>query len=158
MAGLCPRRFLEEYAEINMKDGKPEYRWRYPAKDGFQLDPWGNPITSPQVLPKGLKVDRFGSEKGRFISPASTPFTQRAIPPDSLNRLIGIEEQASVHGYYQYVVEKSFTVVSGPTGAAFGQPGQGTQYQLPITVKALVDAGYLRRVPITLPTSRNPVY
>jgi hypothetical protein len=150
LAGLCPGAFLKQFTKLGTdKHGRYTSLWEYPTKDGFQLDPWENPITSPQVLVAGMKVDRFGSERGRYISPASTPFVQRAIPPESLNRLL--DDPDNKHPYRQYIVAKNFTVVSGPTGPAFGQPGQGTQYQLPVTVQALVDAGYLRRVPTTLP-------
>ena len=40
-----------------------------------------------QELPVGLLIDRFGSEYGKFLAPADSPYSQRSLPPQNLDTL-----------------------------------------------------------------------
>ena len=64
-----------------------------------------------------MRLDRYGSEKGQFLSPAGTPYGQRSLPPDT-----------NPNDYHVYEVIKALPVVSGQTAAWFGQPGGGVRY------------------------------
>ncbi|PWW61849.1 TNT domain-containing protein [Actinokineospora spheciospongiae] len=92
---------------------------------------------TPGVLQPGQTIDRFGSARGDFVSPADTPYPQRGLPPDNLN-----------NGYHQYEVVRPLPVWEGPIAPAMGQPGGGTQYVLPHSVVDLINAGYLREIPL----------
>ncbi|WP_232000799.1 TNT domain-containing protein [Mycobacterium kyorinense] len=59
--------------------GTPETR-SYPLNDGF---PPGH-VPQPAQLPEGTIIDRFGSEYGRYLAPDGTPFTDRALAPESV--------------------------------------------------------------------------
>ena len=104
--------------------------WKYPDNQGFLG------ASKDEVLPKGTVLDRFGGEKGDFLSPAGTPYEGRALPPTSKNA-----------PYNAYEVMRPLPVQSGPIAPAFGQPGGGTQFLAPRSVGDLVDSGYLRRLP-----------
>ncbi|WP_156754613.1 TNT domain-containing protein [Actinokineospora pegani] len=92
---------------------------------------------TPGVLTPGQTIDRFGSARGDFVSPADTPYPQRGLPPDNLD-----------NGYHQYEVLRPLPVWEGPIAPAMGQPGGGTQYVLPHSVVDLINAGYLREIPL----------
>ena len=77
--GLCPGEFLAAW--FNATSGW----WNYPPQDGFSLSAGGGPIEGNLILAKGTLIDRFGSEFGRFASPAGAPYTQRALPPSNLD-------------------------------------------------------------------------
>jgi hypothetical protein len=93
----------------------------YPRNDGFQGDPERTWLNS------GDQFDRYGSEYGRFTSPVGTPMPMRAMPPGTADR-----------AYNVYEVVKPFEVQSGTIAPAFGQVGGGTQYVLPLSVRALL--------------------
>ena len=59
--------------------------WVYPPQDGFVLDTGGRPIAGNMTLQAGAKVDRFGSEYGRYVSAAEAPYNQRSLPPSNLD-------------------------------------------------------------------------
>ncbi|KAJ7709029.1 hypothetical protein B0H17DRAFT_860166, partial [Mycena rosella] len=141
LGGLCPGAFLEKW--WNESTGY----YAYPPADGFQLSivttltpalDGGNLTLEP-----GMRVDRFGSEEGRYLAPAYTPFAQRALPPWSLN---DPEKGYPPSNYHLYQVERSFTVRSGTIAAWFGQSGQGAQYLATESISKLVDEGFLSRV------------
>jgi len=125
--------------------------WIYPPQNGYQLRPDGTPVVWRRTLTVGRTLDRFGSEYGSFLSPAGTPYAQRAIPPSSL---VGTPAQDC--NYRRYRVVRAFDVAAGPIAAWFGQPGDGWQYQLSggfvdgapeyLNVFWLVDQGYLERI------------
>jgi filamentous hemagglutinin len=89
----------------------------------------------------GTTLDRFGSRYGEYLSPAETPFEQRALPPG---------KQADP--YEQYKVLKDFTVVQEKIAPAFDQPGGGTQLRAQIpevmngfaNINDLIRFGYLK--------------
>ncbi|KAF8312269.1 hypothetical protein DL93DRAFT_2156815 [Clavulina sp. PMI_390] len=123
--------------------------WRYPPQYGLQLDISGNPIVGYQALSVGLFVDRFGSERGRFLAPADTPYSQHLLPP--LNLDTPTTGTVYPHSYHVYRVVNSFVVLSGPIAPWFGQPDQGVQYASDMTMSDLILAGYIN--PRTSPMS-----
>lgn len=84
---------------------------------------------------------------GTFLSTADTPYSQRSLPPSSLdNPTTGSSEYPS--NYHVYRVLKDFTVEGGPIAPWFGQPGLGTQFDTNHTGKVtyLLEKQYLERV------------
>ncbi|KAH8826692.1 hypothetical protein DL96DRAFT_1209942 [Flagelloscypha sp. PMI_526] len=139
----CPSTFLSRWT-CSSSSSKNSYI--YPPSHGFQLSLSGAPIVGEQTLVPGMIVDRFGSESGCFLSPASTPFTMRSLPPQSLND--DPNDPGIPFNYRVYEVKRPLTVLSGPIAAWFGQPGQGTQYQTSVSVGELIKNGFLERVDI----------
>lgn len=125
--------------------------WRYPSADGYVLDDYGDPVNWTQTLPRGQRIDRYGSEFGGFLAPVGLPYTMRSIPPSNL-----VGTPAAGCNYHVYEVLRPFDVTSGPIAAWFYQLGGGLQYQLSgslvpgaptrLNVLWLVDNGYLERV------------
>lgn len=108
-------------------DGKGNTIW--PSNDGF-LGP-----RTPETLQPGTIVDRYGYDGGSYVSPANTPYTNRALAPGT-----------NTKPYSKFIVKKPIDVQSGKIAPWFGEKGGGIQYFLPETVKALLDGGYLERV------------
>jgi hypothetical protein len=101
---------------IDLGDASSRYPTTYyPANNGFAGKP------TQLTLGPGQVLDRYGSETGRFLSPAGTPLQMRALPPGtrSLNT---------------YIVVKPFTVESGFIAPAFNQSGGGVQYLAPVSI------------------------
>jgi hypothetical protein len=120
--------------------GSPETRV-WPENDGFP------PGYVPQTahLPEGTIIDRFGSEFGRYLAPDGTPFSHRALPPESVGG-----------DYNRYMVTgeslpPGWRIVEGPVEPFYGQtPSPGTlQYMIEApggvnpTVQELVRLGIL---------------
>jgi hypothetical protein len=137
--------FLSEYYDATANS------WIYPPQNGYQLRGDGTPIVWRKTLRVGRELDRFGSEYGGFLSPAGTPYPERAIPPSNL-----AGTPAEGCNYHRYRVAKAFDVAAGPIAAWFEQRGDGWQYQLSggyvsdapasLSVLWLVDHGYLERI------------
>lgn len=113
----------------------------WPGNNGF---PEGF-TPQPVHLPEGTIIDRFGSEYGRFLAPDAAPFTDRALPPES----VGAD-------YRRYMVTgkplpEGWQILQGPVAPWFGQaPSPGAvQYMIVgpdgvrVSVKELVDRGIL---------------
>jgi len=64
----------------------------------------------------GETLDRYGKRDGAYMSPASTPFAQRSLPPGKL-----------ADPYEKYTVLKPFSVTSEKIAPAFNQTGGGVQ-------------------------------
>jgi len=114
-------------------------RWR-DSQGRFAKDP-GWPANfgfapgkdSTVTLSPGDRIDRFGKPTGGFLSPAGTAFGARALPASTYNA-----------GYHVYEVQKPINGVrAGPAEPWFNQPGNGTQYQLPLSVQSHLNAGEL---------------
>jgi len=105
------------------KNGKNN---NWPPNDGFKSK-------SPASLIPGARIDRYGDPTGRFAAPAGTPFSQRSLPADYINKPLNT-----------YEVIKPVDVDAGPTLKWFGQDGDGLQYKLPKTVEELVKSGNLK--------------
>ena len=106
----------------------------WPKNDGFIGKP------QRQTLKQGETIDRFGSktgtkDRGHFLSPANTPYGDRALPYDS-----------SKMKYAKYEVVKEFEVSSGKAAPWFDEKGDGFQYQTDMSVRDLINQGFLREV------------
>ncbi|WP_431935866.1 TNT domain-containing protein [Micromonospora sp. RP3T] len=140
---LTESQFLAQYTT-----GTPA-AYVYPPANGFVIAPDGRPIKQAQTLLAGYRLDRFGFTGGAFLAPLGTPFSSRALTPQSLNT----PTNAPLANYHVYCVVKPFTVDSGPIASWFAQPGMGTQFQLnpaylpqagaTLTVQWLLDNGFL---------------
>jgi len=138
-----PASFLAEYRNAS--------GWIYPPDNGYVTTPDGNPIEWRQELFRGQDVDRYGSVYGSFLAPAGTLYSERAIPPSSLD-----STPAATCNYHDYQVLKPFAVDAGPIAAWFNQPGGGLQYQLDSSLVAgapsqlnvlwLLNNGYLQEI------------
>ena len=96
--------------EIYYDDNK---RPIYPPNDGAY---W------PQrrgKLKAGMLVDRYGREKGRFLSPQRTAFEKRSLDRDT-----------DPNDRHTFKVLKDFEVDVGSILPWFGQPGKGVQFKL----------------------------
>ncbi len=150
LAGLSPNDFIATYWDPTAFGGQGG--WRYPPFNGFLVGPNGQPIEAPVPLRIGQQVDRYGSEFGAFLAPFGILYSQRAIPPQSLDNT----SVPATCNYRAYRVLKEFRVDGGPIAPAFGQPGKGVQYMLQgslvpgapaqLNVLWLVDNGYLQRL------------
>ncbi|WOI35372.1 glycohydrolase toxin TNT-related protein (plasmid) [Tritonibacter scottomollicae] len=111
----------------------------WPPNDGFD-----GPQTITELQP-GARFDRYGGrfdengqfvDTGGYVSPTGVPFEQRSLPNSSVNR-----------PYQEYeVLQPIPNVSSGSAAPWFGQPGGGTQYQLPMSIESLVEQGFIRPV------------
>lgn len=131
------------------------HNWWYPRQLGFVVDKAGNPVEGRVTLQPGQYVDLFGTGLGRFLAPAGTLYSYRALPPSNLDTL----DPRHPFGYHLYVVRRPTDADAGPAAPWFGQPGGGLQYYLNATyyggegtIPWLVQNGYLRelRVPVGL--------
>ncbi len=104
----------------------------------------GSVSTKPTSLPKDLVFDRYGGyndangtfvDKGTFIAPDNVPFEQRALPDNTLQK-----------PYNRYKVLKEIPdVKEGEAIPWFGKEGMGKQYELPYSIKDLLDNGYIEK-------------
>ena len=148
LAGMTAKGYLRTYYDAAAKT------WRYPPQGGYLLTPEGAPVKMQVTLSPGMRVDRFGSEFGGYLSPTGTPYASRGIPPQSLD---STSNPASCN-YSRYKVLQPIPVQSGPIAPALGQPGFGVQYVLDaaifpaapaardFNVGYLVTNGFLARV------------
>ncbi|RSL48998.1 hypothetical protein CEP54_012635 [Fusarium duplospermum] len=120
--GLTPNEFLERWWNHTGTG------YKYPDHNGFQLDEGNLPMSANMTLTPGMLVDRFGDAGGRYLSPASAPFSQRALHPGNLDTPPSFPEFPN--NYRVYRVMKNITVIAGPIRPWFGQPGLGTQFFL----------------------------
>ena len=90
------------------------------------------PGTESKVrLERGQRLDRYGSEYGRYLTDPNTPADKLALTPNNTGVL------------NNYVVAKPFTVHTGiVAGCAWG-PGGGRQYFTWISVRNLKRFGYI---------------
>jgi hypothetical protein len=147
---MTTRHFLATFYDPAANSGQGG--WIYPPDDGYVTGPGGQPEEAQLQLYAGQDIDRYGSEYGAFLGPASLPYSARSIPPQNLDGT-----PAADCNYHDYRVTKAFDVEVGPIAARFGQPGGGTQFQLvgslvpgapgALNVMWLVSNGYLDRLP-----------
>lgn len=131
--------------------GNRELNWPDPQQhpDGFARPE----DRRPTVLNPGETIDRFGPGFGRYASPPDTPYPERGLPPDNLYDLRdpsrpGVSPGDPLPSYHRYEVVRPIPVWEGAIAPAMGQPGGGTQYYLPEAIVDLVNAGYLREIPL----------
>ncbi|KAG0028659.1 hypothetical protein BGZ82_008328 [Podila clonocystis] len=136
LGGLCAAEFLAKWTANGS--------YTYPDNDGFVVSTSNMSIKGNATLLTGTMVDRFGSERGFFLSPAEAPYPQRAIPPSNLDT--PKDQPLYPYNYHVYRVVKPFVVEAGPIAPYFGQPGAGTQYHTFSNITTLIHTGYLERV------------
>ncbi|MFJ8008336.1 TNT domain-containing protein [Streptomyces fagopyri] len=148
LGGLSAVRFLNRWWDPTADSGQGD--WRYPPDDGYTHRNQ-TVQAAPLTLHAGQKLDRFGSEAGRFLAPVGTRYGKRSIPPSSLNTM----DPRYPYDYHVYKVTKDVVVCAGRTAPGFEQSGLGIQYvtssqfcpDIPrTTVADLVRNGTLRRV------------
>ncbi|NUP11308.1 MAG: glycohydrolase toxin TNT-related protein, partial [Polyangiaceae bacterium] len=115
----------------------PDGSIRWPPDRGFAS-------VQGSTLQPGHQIDRYGGytdesgrfrDRGTFVADTGTPYEQRALPDGSNQK-----------PYRRYEVVRPIPVQSGPAAPWFGQPGGGTQHELPDSVENLTAQGYLREV------------
>jgi len=82
-------------------------------------------------LYKGTRIDRFGDETGKYVSPYGTPIEMRALPPNNAMQ------------YNSYLIVKPIEVRSSVVAPWFGKIGYGVQYRLPRTINDLLKRGII---------------
>ena len=92
-------------------------------------------IKENQTIPAGTIIDRYGSQWGKYTSPAGVPYEQRALPY--------IENPNAYHKYE--VLKPIDNVTISEIAPAFEQVGGGIQYELPNNIKKLKELGILVR-------------
>ncbi|MGH9223615.1 MAG: TNT domain-containing protein [Acidimicrobiales bacterium] len=149
LGGLTAEQFIATWWDPAANHGQGG--WRFPPEFGFRLGEDGQPIRATMTLRVGQRIDRFGSEFGGFLAPVGSLYSQRALPPQSLDNAAA----PSGCNYNLYKVGRDFAVDGGPIAPAFGQPGNGLQYRLVgalvpgapalLNVRWLIDNGYVTR-------------
>ncbi|KAJ5188836.1 Protein of unknown function DUF4237 [Penicillium cf. griseofulvum] len=137
---LCPFEFLEKWT-VNASD--PKAYWSYPDNDGFALTSENESILGNFTLRIGQKIDRFGSEYGKFLAPLGAPYIERSLPPSNL---FAPDNSNFPYNYHVYEVTKEFDILLGPIAPWFEQPGFGSQLLAESSVKDLLEGGFLKRL------------
>ncbi len=83
-------------------------------------------------LPVGSELDRFGGPNGNLTYAAGTPFEERSLVPEWVNR-----------PYHVYRVQRPIRVLAGVAIPWFNQPGGGAAYLLPASIEDLLADGDL---------------
>ncbi|KAF9251161.1 hypothetical protein DTO013E5_9950 [Penicillium roqueforti] len=137
---LCPIEFLEKWT-VNASD--PTAYWIYPDSDGFAQTSTNASILGNFTLRVGQKLDRFGSEFGKFLAPLGAPYIERSLPPSNL---FAPTNSSFPYNYHVYQVTKEFDVLLGPISPWFEQPGFGSQLLALTSVADLLEEGALKRL------------
>ncbi len=85
-----------------------------------------------QELPAGSELDRFGTTEGNLTYAAGTPFSERSLVPEWVNR-----------PYHVYRVQRPIEALAGVAIPWFNQPGGGASYLLPASIEELLADGVL---------------
>ena len=93
-------------------------------------------IKENQTIPAGTIIDRYGSQWGKYTSPAGVPYEQRALPY--------IENPNAYHKYE--VLKPIDNVTISEIAPAFEQVGGGIQYELPNNIKKLKELDYIKEI------------
>ena len=91
-----------------------------------------------EAVPVGTKIDRWGSEWGRFLAADRAMFTVRALPVQSLGE-----------PYHRYEVIKEIPAhmsVKSIAAEGFEERGGGVQYELSRSVQWLAANGYIKEI------------
>ena len=93
-------------------------------------------VLENQKIKQGTIIDRYGSKYGKYTSPIGISFEARALPYDN-----------NSWAYHKYMVIQDIDgVTSSEIAAAFDQPGGGIQFELPGSVKELMEKGFLKEI------------
>ena len=118
----------------------------YKAAKAQGVNPWtgkklNNPINEgfqghieTKTLQPGERIDRYGDETGRYVSPEGTPYDQRSMSPFS-----------DKSNYNSYEVLKPFDVDAGKIAPYYFQKGGGIQYKTGQSIKWYIKNGYLKK-------------
>lgn len=87
------------------------------------------------VLQKGYQFDRYGLNKGSYVSPVGTPYEMRALAPGT-----------ELKPYKIFEVVKPVRSKGSVIAPWFNQPGGGIQFKLNNTVQELLDSGRIIEV------------
>jgi RHS repeat-associated protein len=98
----------------------------YPPNDGAV-----NGTTTNEYLMPGQVVDRYGSDRGYYLSDPDTPAPMRALPPNNTGT------------YNQYQVLKPIPVQKSIIAPWFNQPGGGIQYKSNVKIEVLLRKGFI---------------
>ncbi|KAJ5513945.1 hypothetical protein N7463_003497 [Penicillium fimorum] len=137
---LCPIEFLEKWT-VNASD--PTAYWIYPENDGFAVTTEKESILGSFTLQVGQKLDRFGSEYGKFLAPLGAPYIERSLPPSNL---FAPPNSNFPYNYHVYEVTKEFDILLGPIAPWFEQAGFGSQILAQSSVMDLLEGGFLKRL------------
>ncbi|GAA1207939.1 glycohydrolase toxin TNT-related protein [Prauserella alba] len=83
-----------------------------------------------RTLPVGSELDRFGGANGNLTYAAGTPFEERSLVPEWVNR-----------PYHVYRVQRPLETLAGVAIPWFNQPGGGAAYMLPASIEELLADG-----------------
>ncbi|GHF87086.1 hypothetical protein FHX82_004555 [Amycolatopsis bartoniae] len=83
-------------------------------------------------LPAGSELDRFGNPDGNLTYAAGTPFEERSLVPEWVDR-----------PYHVYRVQRPIEALAGVAIPWFNQPGGGAAYLLPASIEELLAEGDL---------------
>ncbi|TDV41413.1 TNT domain-containing protein [Actinophytocola oryzae] len=86
-------------------------------------------------LEPGMEIDRFGDGDGNLVYAVGTPFSERSLVPEWIDR-----------PYHVYRVRQPVQVLTGAAIPWFDQPGGGTAFLLPDAVGDMVAHGQLTEV------------
>jgi hypothetical protein len=87
------------------------------------------------MLPAGTEVDRYGESDGNVTYAARTQYQHRSLPADW-----------SGHPYHVYRLQRPVEALTGVAVPWFEQPGGGTVFVLPTSIKELLSDGSLVEV------------
>jgi hypothetical protein len=86
-------------------------------------------------LEPGTEIDRFGDDDGNLVYMAGTPFSERSLVPEWIDR-----------PYHAYRVRQPVQALTGAAIPWFDQPGGGTAFLLPDAIGDLVAHGHLEEL------------
>lgn len=89
------------------------------------------------TLSPSTAIDRFGDENGNLTYVAGTPFEERSLVPEWVNR-----------PYHVYELTEPLEVLTGIAIPWFDQPGGGSAYLLPNSVDELLESGELVEIEV----------
>jgi hypothetical protein len=130
---LCPQDFFDTWIDSNGK-------YRGPPENGFVIDQEGQPIKENRTIQTGTRLDRFGAQYSRWLSPEGTEYAYRSIPPSNIASRNG--------GKFYYVFEflQNYTAAYGPVAPFYQQPGYSEQYVLYDDLQSLVNKSIVKLV------------
>ncbi|MGH3629151.1 MAG: TNT domain-containing protein, partial [Sciscionella sp.] len=116
-----------EHDDATAQDPRNTWRsWALPGEPPPELFQ-GKRMTT---LPAGAELDRFGTPEGNLTYVAGTPYEQRSLPADWVER-----------EYHRYLLNQDIPVLTGIPVPWFNQPGGGTAYLLPTAIQRLLTEG-----------------
>ncbi|WP_431802454.1 glycohydrolase toxin TNT-related protein [Microbacterium sp. bgisy203] len=155
-------------------DGAGNIDWSQAPGNGFRLDADGNPITRDHVPDAGDRFDRYGDERGRYVSPVPEDgpfsFDSRSLPyqenPNAYHQYEWSHSPSDVQAVYSGLDDVTRASVDADLAKyglevgdlahvtrgeaapipAWGTAGGATQDLLPASVALLKDMGMIVEV------------